>query len=254
MKEPLEKYKHKERLELDELVSKDEKIFKKVCCPSCDKEVVSDNLNLQNKVAKCGGCNAVFSIEEDLKTVSSKKEIKQAILRPEGIDLFHFQDDLDITVDQYIQGADAWGIVMLPIFAVFSILIYFFSDKVDLSPYVPILFSLPALYFIYKGVNYHNSKYKTYIEINDKFLSIKHRPSNFRKDVQYDSNDIDQVYLKHSVERHGFFTVHIIVNGIDGQQHKKLLSISSLSKAKYLEQEIEKYLNIEDRKVPEATV
>lgn len=252
MKEPIEKYKHKDRLELNELDATEPKVFKKVTCPSCEKNIKAANLNLQNKLAKCGDCDVVFSIEEELKDLTTKKEVKQTLLRPEGIDLFYFEDDLDITVDQYVQGVDAWGIVLFPIFALFSVAIYFFSDKVDISPFIPILFSLPALYFLYKGFNY--SKYKTYLEINDKFLSIKSRPNNFKKDQQYASSDIDQVYLKHATDRAGFFTLHIIVNGLDGQQHKKLLLVSSLSKAKYLEQEIEKYLKIEDRKVPEATV
>lgn len=41
-------------------------------------------------------------------------------------------------------------------------------------------------------------------------------------------------------------------NGLDGQKHVKLITINTISKAKYLEQEIEKYLNIIDREVPEG--
>jgi hypothetical protein len=46
----------------------------------------------------------------------------------------------------------------------------------------------------------------------------------------------------------------MIINGLEGQKHEKLITVNTLSKAKYLEQEIERYLQIEQRVVPEATV
>ena len=104
----------------------------------------------------------------------------------------------------------------------------------------------------FNAFNY--SKNKTYIDINDKFLNIKSRPKNFKKDRSYAVGDIDQLYIKPDSDGMGYFTVHMITNNIEGQKHEKLLTVNTLSKAKYLEQEIERYLNIEDRKVPEAGV
>lgn len=46
--------------------------------------------------------------------------MKQEIFRPEGIDLFFYKDDLDITIQQHIQGLDLWGIILLPIIAFFQ--------------------------------------------------------------------------------------------------------------------------------------
>jgi hypothetical protein len=46
----------------------------------------------------------------------------------------------------------------------------------------------------------------------------------------------------------------MIINSLEGQIHEKLITINTLSKAKYIEQEIERYLKIEDRNVPEADV
>ena len=46
--------------------------------------------------------------------------------------------------------------------------------------------------------------------------------------------------------------MRMIVNGLEGQRHIRLIpSLNSLSKARYLEQEIEKYLGIIDREVLE---
>ncbi len=251
MKEPIEKYKTIEKLELKELHEEDEKVIKNICCPSCNNDIIADHINLQHKIAKCNNCNSIFSIDEDIESLKNKKEVKQDLLRPEGIDLFHFKNNLDITIDQHIHGVDAFGIGLFPIAAVFSVFLYFFSDKVTFSPIIPIVLSVIGLYYIYKAANY--SKNKTYIDINNQFISIKSRPKNFRKDKSFLASDVDQLYLKHAPDGGGF-SLQIIVNTLNGQKHEHLCTVNTISKAKYLEQEIEKYLKIKNRKVAEATL
>ena len=249
MKDPIEEYKPVEKLELKRLKKELPKVFKKVNCPSCEEEVTADNLNLQNSVAKCGSCNVIFSIEEEVEKVKSKKGMKQEVFRPEGIDLFFYNDDLEISVQQHIQGVDLYGLMIFPFIAILTIGIFFLGEH-SIHPFIPFIFSMGSLYFIYKGLNY--SKNKTYIDINDKSLSIKSRPKNLKKDKTYSADEIDQLYLRYSSDGMGHITIHMIINGVEGQKHKELLTVNSLSKAKYLEQEIERYLNIEDRKILEA--
>lgn len=241
----MKEYKTIEKLELKSL----DKTFRKVTCPSCDKEVDADNINLQNSLAKCGGCNSIFSIEKDIEILKTSEEVKQEFIRPEGIDLFYFKNSMDITVQQHVQGLDMLGLVFSPILAIFSFLIFFIKGTISIYP--PIGFTLGAIYFIYKSLNYQNNK--TYIDISDKYLNIKARPKHFSKDRSFEIDEIDQLYIKHAADGSGYFTLFMIVNGINGQKHEKLLTVNTLSKAKYMEQEIEKRLNIEDRKVPEAT-
>lgn len=252
MEEPLEKYKYEDRLELNEMDSKPEKKFKKIDCPSCNKLIESQDLNLQNKVAKCGDCNVVFSIEEELASVSSKTDKRQTYFRPEGIELFQYQGELDITINQVMTGWDYAGALALPFIAFFSAMIYFVSTKVSMPAVVPIISTIASVYFLYKATIY--SRYKSYIIVNDEYLEIRHRPNNLKKDIKIPSKDIDQLYIRKSRERGDLVVLHIIANGPDGQKHQKLMSIKSVSKAKYIEQEIEKYLDIKDRGVVEAEV
>lgn len=246
MEKPLDQYKPIEKLELKKASFQK---FKKIHCPSCHNEVNSDNINLQNSFAKCSNCNVIFSIEEEMEKIKNKTEAKQQYFRPEGIDLFYYQDELDITLDQHIQGLDIWAMTFSPLIAI-GLFMNFFLAENPISIYFPIVFSLVAIYYIYKAINYY--KYKTYIAVNDKFLSIKYRPNNLKKDRNFVADDIDQLYLKPSNEMPGHYIIHMVINGMDGQKHEKLMAVNSLSKAKYLEQEIEKYLNIVDRKVLEA--
>ncbi len=251
MKEPLEEYKPAEKLELKAIKEEMPKVFQKISCPACTAEVIADNLNLQQSVAKCGSCNVIFSIEKELESVKSKTEMKQEIFRPEGIDLFYYKEDMELTVQQHIHGVDAAGIIFTPLLAIFTIFLFFFGKK-EISPFIPIAFTMSALYYIHKAFNY--SKNKTFINVNDKFLEIKSRPKNFKKDKHFDVHDIDQLYLKHATDAAGHYAIFMVVNGAEGQKHEKLVTVNSLSKAKYLEQEIERYLDIKDRAVPEATV
>lgn len=240
IEKPMEQYKSVEKLELKEI----QKEFKKVHCPSCEEEVGSDNINLQNSVAKCSSCNVVFSIEEELESVKNNNQIKQETIRPEGIDLFYYKDDLEIAVQQHIHGIDAFGVIIFPLLSFFSLLIYFLKE---IPAIVPIVLTTGAVYFIYKAFNYSNNK--TYLDINHNSLTKKSRPKNLKKDRTFDAGDIDQLYLKNANDGYPHYSIYMIINGLEGQKHEKLLTVNTLSKAKYLEQEIERHLNIQNRKV-----
>ena len=89
------------KLELKDLSQEDRKIpFRHINCPSCGSGVTADNLNLANKVAKCGNCNAIFSLAPDIDSLQAEEvsKVKQEINRPEGVDVFHFNNELDITL------------------------------------------------------------------------------------------------------------------------------------------------------------
>ncbi len=252
MKEPIKQYKPADpvpdKLELPKIKKEFPKVFKRISCPSCAEALNAEHIDLPNGVAKCGSCHVIFSIEEEVKSVKVKEEIKQNYFRPEGIDLFHYKDDLEISIQQHVAGFDAYGLYLTPMFALTAIFLYFAEG---IAFYYPLVTTLISLYFIVKAFLYR--KYFTYIDINDQFLSIKSSPKNLKKDKIFPVEDIDQIYLKHSSDGIGI-AIHMVVNAPKGQQHEKLLSVKNLSKAKYLEQEIERYLGIEDRKVLEATI
>jgi len=248
MKEPIKQYKPAEKLELPKIKKEFPKVFRKVTCPSCSQDVGADHINLEKSLAKCGSCAVIFSIEEEVASLKLQEKVKQEIFRPEGVDLFYYKGDMEIALPQPIHWIDMSGALFLPIIALFSFLPY---SSGSIPVFIPLLLMASALFFIYRAIKYR--KAKTYIDVTERSLTIKHRPSNFKKDIAFSAEDIDQIYLKHSHIHSGYFVLNMIVNGPKGQQHQELVHVSSISKAKYLEQEIEKYLGIEDRKVPEAT-
>ena len=156
---------------------------------------------------------------------------------------------MEITLLQPVHWVDSVTAMLLSFAAMFSLIPYF---EKGITGFIPLMLAAIGLFFIGRVV--HTSlKAKTFIDVNERFLTIRHRPGNFKKDKSFEAENIDQIYLKHSQLNSGHFVLNMIVNGPNGQYHQELVSVSSISKAKYLEQEIEKYLGIEDRKVPEAT-
>ena len=233
---------HKHQLKLKDLKKETKKVFKKLHCPACEAPIPADNMNLNDKIGKCSNCDALFPFHEEVLALTKQPIIKQEVIRPEGIDIFHFQEELDITIQQPTAWFDGFMGIMAAVF--FLVLeIYFISGKMSYAWVAA--FSIFPFYVI---INYLNrAKHKVYLSIDERTLTIKWQPKKFIKDKTYDIHDIDQIYVN---KLNG---VSMIINGHEGQKHVKLLpKLSSPSKAKYLEQEIEKHLGIIDREVLEA--
>lgn len=235
----------KHKLELKKLDLELNAGFKKIGCPSCDAEVPAKDININDKIAKCGNCNAVFSFEKAIESFSRKTKIRQELIRPEGIELFYFKDELEISVRRPTSTGEEVVAGIMPIFTFIFTMAYFGKDNVSI--WLPIIGWLmgviPILYLIL------NHRRKVHINIDNKYLSIINRPKGFNKDQHYHASEIDQVYLKKQNNR---FNVMMILNGANGQKHVQLITeFRSASKARFIEQEIEKHLGITDRIVPE---
>jgi len=240
--EPKEKYK----LELKELPALEPKNYTKIACPSCEQDLPADNLNINDKIAKCGNCHVVFPFYEEIASLNkNEQKLKQEFFRPEGIDISYFRDEMDITIQQTSYWE--WLLFLLVFFACLFTAVYW-KGKAPLL--LPALTWLSTLYPLINFIN--RSKHKIHLNIDDHNLTSKWRPKNFMKDKSYAIHEIDQVYVK-KIPEMGTYDVCMIVNSPEGQRHVKLLQmLTVLSKAKYLEQEIERHLGITNRPVLEA--
>ena len=242
------------KLELKDLSQEDRKIpFRHINCPSCGSDVTADNLNLANKVAKCGNCNAIFSLAPDIDSLQAEEvsKVKQEINRPEGVDVFHFNNELDITLKPPLLDGEILAMAFIPMFAfLFLFLGIVASDKIDVPNWSLYLATVIGLLpFWYSS---RRKDHKLHLSIDDAFFSIRWRPKKGIKDKHFAVQDIDQLYVKQMA--HAYY-LKMIVNGEEGQKHITVVpKITSVSKAHYLEQEIEKYLGIVDRAVPEENV
>ncbi len=240
--EPIEEYKFK----LKELSLEPMPEFKRIKCPSCSSVIPADNLNINDKIAKCNSCDIVFPFHKNISELLNSKMTKQEVLKPEGIDIFEYRNEKEFSVNQPTTLFDVFPL-MIVFFASFFLTIAFF--KKDISWIYPVTSWLLFMFPIYNL--FQRKNHKVFLTIDEEFFHIKWRPKKWIKDKKYPIKEINQIYIKSHA---GYNSIYMIANGRDGQKHIKLIGeIMSLSKARYLEQEIEKHLGIEDRVVPEET-
>ncbi len=249
------KYKEKEEETLDELLSNSPDIIKKIECPYCSSSIPAHNLNINEKIAKCGECDSLFSIDKEIDELKSSNFVAEhEIIRPEGIDIFHYKEEIDISVNQPLNvGLQLITAFVFVIAFTYSLLLLVLSSKIVLSTILLMTTIIPWLFcffFFYKLSN--RSKHRINISINDRYMTVQWRPKNFTKDQYFDIEDIEQLYV--SKDR-GYYCLNMIINGLEGQKYIKLIQyMKSLPHAKYLEQEIEKNIGIIDKKPPNDAI
>lgn len=218
-----------------------------VNCPSCKTSPEKDNINIHDKIAKCVSCSTVFSFDQEVKHIIEKNEKveQENIVRPAGIEKSYFHDELKLSLKQPTGGL--W-IVLVFSMAFFAGLFYFVHLKEGLPIYWSLGFVGLALLFYYKYWNSPNDK--IFMTVDENYLSVQNRPKYFEKDKMIRCQEIEQLYVKTIASN--YFTLYAVINDIEGQKHVKIIKyLETRNKARYLEREIEKYLGIEDRRLPE---
>jgi len=245
--EPKEEYKQK--LKLKDLQPEFPKVYSEICCPSCNTAVPADNMNINDKIAKCNSCNVVFPFKQEINNLQQPiAKSKTEVVRPAGIELFNFKGETEISVKQPITPLDVLGIFGLPIIAIFLVVAVFLESIFFLFLAAPIV--IGTIYWFAQLIS--GKKNRVFIDINDEFLSVKWRPKKLQKDKYYEVNDIEQVYIAEYYPGTNYYVVMMIVNGVEGQEHVKLIPhyyTNNRAHVQFLEQEIERALGIEDKPV-----
>lgn len=242
-------YKEPYQLKLKKLKEVGEKEYHDVSCPKCKSNILGDGININDKIAKCDACGVVFSFQKEINHLTKPQRIRQEIIRPEGIDIFRFRNELDFTIQQpYSVWDGILGGIFIPFALIFTIA--FLIKGGDII--APAIFSwLISAYPIYRWITH--SKRKIQVNIDENAITIQKKPKGTSKDRTYDRADIDQLYIKRN-QATGHYDIFVIINGLEGQKHIRLIpNVDSKTKASYLEQEMENYLGIIDRAVIEET-
>ena len=121
------------------------------------------------------------------------------------------------------------------------------ESLIQLLPWLFLLFNIAFIYpVLAKVVN------KTHIFVSKDAIEIKHLPLPWPGNKRIEKRNIKQLYGKEEIRNHNrgvhiSYEVHII--STDDRDLTLLKGLKTSSQALYLEQEIEKYLGIKNRKV-----
>jgi len=223
-------------------------------CPSCRFPIVADDVNLTKTIAKCKSCNDIFDFGNDLKGKELPGRYRKEIVIPPGVEVLHLMNELEIMI-KWRKSANRFTFF----FAIFwNIFISFFIlIGVGTGSFGMLLFMIPFVlagaYLLYASVGYLVNN--TFITVDDKRISIEHKPINFliQKDKHFSPEEVDQLFVRRyevgkTNDRPVYaFAVDLILK--NGKTHKLVDGLHALDYARYIEQEIEHYLKIKDRSV-----
>ena len=239
------KEKYKDKYKPLDLEFSEEKDFKVISCPKCSCETPSTNINLAAMIAKCDNCNALFSIKNKVLELQSEQS-NEEIAKPVGIDILEYNGQLELTLDQPLPDVYVAIAGLIP-FLILLVWFIFHEQAISSSVFLSITSAL-VFAFVYALVNLFRSKRnKIFITVTPEDITIEYRPNNLIKDKVYFSKNIEQLFVKTD---HQGRCLHMIINEREGQKSQKLLgSFSDITKAKYVEQEIERYLGIKNKRI-----
>lgn len=229
--------------------------LQKINCPSCGTPASSDNINIQDKIAKCDPCDGVFSFASKIQAtekispvpVKTRTKANHPISQPVGVVMFREDDALEMDLTTGLGGGLISTLFLFPIYALLAFGAYADNGGAFLK-WIIILLSFIGVFLIWNLFPY---KRKVHLVVADKMLSLEWDPSLFKKTKQYSTEDISQVYVKKPTGT-SKPSIYIVVDGDKGQRHVKLIDhIKTLSQAKFIEQEIEDYLGITDSSIME---
>lgn len=219
-------------------------------CQNCGREIPADNIHLDNMLAKCAACNAVFSFADNIG--GTPRQIN--IPTPQGIEVDNIRGELNITRRWF-----SWKYVAMAVFALFwnGFMIVWHAISLSGGVWFMSLFGLihtgVGLWLIYYVLGgFLNS---TRISIGLGGLQIRHGPIPFPGNKSVDVANIEQLYCKDRLHRgknsqYYTYEVHLITKS--GEHDKLLTGLDKEEHALYVEQEIERFLGIKNRPVQGA--
>lgn len=238
----------------------------KIYCRQCGAAIPAENVNLDKLIAKCDSCDAVFSFADMYEDVHPKKakaavEAYADVPMPEAINVY--EDDAGRMIIErkwFNCGTVAiLGFGLLWNGLIFGLFVPAFGNMSIGGPDMgffgvfPMLFLLPfigaGIFMLYQGLT--GLLNTTTITVDDRQIDIRHRPIP-HPGKQLAAGEIEQLYVQrhvHRGENSTRYTYTVNVIDYNGKKQKILGGLHDPDQGLYIEQEIERYLGIENRPV-----
>jgi len=249
-KEPL--HKNKEKASTKE--------YTKIVCPNCSNSIKAENINLGDRLAKCGSCDIVFSVQNELNNllnpapipetpkVKPNKKSKPVVGNQVDIDVYEYAGELSIDIVDYTDWiALISGLISMPLIPIGVGLLH------DKGSAIPLIIGV-ALFIIaiLKFIKYRENK--SFIDVDDTYLRISSSQKYIYRKKEYLRSNIRQFYTKSNMNSPFYFNVFMIYDGPEGEEHIKISPMTkSRSRALYIEQSLESFIGIKDEIVAEET-
>ena len=228
-------------------------MIRQLHCRNCDTPIPAEAINIQKALAKCPSCDCVFSFEEDLKKPPKQRE---ALDMPAGIEILKLRSSLDI----YLRWKGSklnfltiftviWDIVVFPITLVAIIFqIWFMLAVISIHLII-------AIVMTYLLVARHRNTVE--ISVNEYRVKVKRTPLPvpFMDIGTIDTAKIDQLfcqqYISSKTNGQPNFSYKVMLRLKNGATKALIKGLGLPEQALYIEQEMERFLKITDRREPQ---
>lgn len=214
-------------------------------CPYCGTDIPAADINLERMVAKCAGCSAVFSFEDQLDAAPSPRRMELPL--PKGLVVDRQGYELAIT-RRWLSAK----FFFLVFFCMFwdGFLCVWYSIALSQRAWIMALFALGHT-AVGLGLTYYTLAgflNRTLIRVGPSQIGVSHGPLPWWGNRQLNSSSIAQVFCKERVTRGKTTTIsyEVLAATHAGTQEKLVDGLDNSDQALYLEQEIERFLNIKD--------
>lgn len=225
-------------------------------CEECGKLIDASQVNVASSVAKCENCNSLFSLEES--AFEKRRRGNPIFLVPEGTEVLKLITSLEISTS-WLRASKRdklkFDFFMALIFGIVSPPALFMGLMAGsiLFSIIGVIFVIAAIFLIYAFLA--NLVNKSYIKIEEEQLTITHRPLKLftRMDQKIALDKIDQLFVKEYVTNRKVNNVPLKAFGLflKLKNGKSIKIIDEMNKetSLYIEQEIEEFLGIHDKKM-----
>jgi len=232
------------------------KSIEEVHCPNCEALVHPSHININRSMGQCHSCEQIFVFEKDDLFLDDRPG-RPEVLMPEGTDLITLSDHLDVRVNWRKSYSKA-GLGGLTFFTFFwNVVVGFFVISILATGSFGALLGISLHLFAGLGLLYWlASVFINYTDIivRKDSITIDHYPlkNPFKPKKTITAKDFKQFYVSKYVSsttngkpNYAYALYAITLTGRNVQVIKGMNKETQL----YLEQEIERYLNLADQPV-----
>jgi len=225
-----------------------------VVCENCNAAIAAEDLDLGRNLAKCADCGNVFNCADQLEGVAGSSELsveREEVPMPKGIRVFRRDNALRI-VRRWLGPKFfflaffclVWNGIMVALFT-FAIIKGLWS--LALFGSIHALAGLGIAYATLAG--FLNS---TTVTVMDSLLQISHGPIRVPGNREFKAELLQQLYTKRHVShsKNGTsISYELRAQLSDGRDEKLIGRLEKQEQVLFMEQEVEKFLGIEDRAI-----
>ena len=223
--------------------------FMDIHCKRCNEPIPAENVHLDNHMAKCSHCDAVFDFRDQVTRVEAHQ--RSVLQAPKGIELQTTMDGLEIVRRWFSKKT-----IGLLIFCLFwdGFMVVWFGIAISQKQWAMAAFGsihgavgLGLSYLCVAGfVN------RTYIKISFKDISISHRPLPWFGGKSVPLGEVKQIFTKEKIHRNKngtSYSYEVHFQDHERNETKMVSGLENPEQALYIEQEIEATMGIKDAPV-----